>query len=41
MRNPETDSGLEEAALKQLDDNVVVVLNWLKENGLDENTFSR
>jgi arylsulfatase A-like enzyme len=39
MRTPETDFGLEEAALKQLDDNVGVVLNWLKENGLDENTI--
>lgn len=39
MRNPETDFGLEEAAMKQLDDNVGVVLNWLKENGLDENTI--
>ena len=39
MRNPETDFGLEEAALKQMDDNVGVVLNWLKENGLDENTI--
>jgi arylsulfatase A-like enzyme len=39
MRNPETDFGLEEAAMKQLDDNVGVVLNWLKAKGLDENTI--
>jgi arylsulfatase A-like enzyme len=39
MQNPDTDFGMEEAALKQMDDNVGVVLNWLKENGLDENTI--
>jgi arylsulfatase A-like enzyme len=39
MRNPETDFGLEEAAMRQLDDNVGVVLNWLKANSLDENTI--
>ena len=39
MRNPTTDFGLEEAAMKQLDDNVGVVLNWLKDNGLDQNTI--
>jgi arylsulfatase A-like enzyme len=39
MRNPGTDFGLEEAALKQMDDNVGAVLAWLKENGLDDNTI--
>jgi arylsulfatase A-like enzyme len=38
-RNETTDFGLEEAAMKQLDDNVGVVLNWLKDNGLDQNTI--
>lgn len=39
MRNPTTDFGLEEAALKQMDDNVGVTLDWLKNNGLDQNTI--
>jgi arylsulfatase A-like enzyme len=39
MRNPETDFGLEEAALKQMDDNIGVVLKWLKDQSLDDNTI--
>jgi arylsulfatase len=39
MRNETTDFGLEEAALKQMDDNVGVALDWLKNNGLDQNTI--
>jgi arylsulfatase A-like enzyme len=39
MRNPTTDFGLEEAALKQLDDNVGNVLDWLKTSGVDKNTI--
>jgi arylsulfatase A-like enzyme len=39
MRNPQTDFGLEEAAMKQLDDNVGVVLNWLEASGLEKDTI--
>jgi arylsulfatase len=39
MRNAQTDFGLEEAAMKQLDDNVGVVLNWLEASGLEKDTI--
>jgi arylsulfatase len=38
-QNIETGFGMEEAALKQMDDNVGVVLNWLKDNGLEQETI--
>jgi arylsulfatase A-like enzyme len=37
-RNHETGWGLEEAAMKQLDDNVGVVLKWVKDQGLEQDT---
>jgi arylsulfatase A-like enzyme len=39
VQNIETGFGMEEAALKQMDDNIGVVLNWLKDNGLEQNTI--
>ena len=39
MRYPQTDLGLEEAAMKQMDDNIGVVLDWLRSSGLDKDTI--
>ncbi|TYL93431.1 arylsulfatase [Bradyrhizobium rifense] len=39
IQNPETGFGMEEAALKQMDDNIGVVLTWLKDNGLEQDTI--
>ena len=39
MRNAKSGWGEEEAAMKQLDDNVGVVMRWLKDQGLEQNTI--
>jgi arylsulfatase A-like enzyme len=39
MRNAKSGWGEEDAAMKQLDDNVGVVMQWLKDNGLEQNTI--
>jgi arylsulfatase A-like enzyme len=39
MRNDKTGWGEEEAGMKQLDDNVGVVMKWLKDQGLDQDTI--
>ena len=39
LRTPQSDYGLEEAAMTQLDDNVGDVMKYLKDNGLDQNTI--
>jgi arylsulfatase A-like enzyme len=38
MRNEDSGWGEEEAAMKQMDDNVGVALKWLKDQGLEQNT---
>jgi arylsulfatase A-like enzyme len=39
MRNDKTGWGLEEAVMKQLDDNVGVVMQWIKDQGLEQDTI--
>jgi arylsulfatase A-like enzyme len=39
MRNEDSGWGEEEAAMTQLDDNIGVVLQWVKDQGLEQNTI--